>query len=180
MPGPSYVDSIRAFWRSFAGVDRESAAAASNFLLGFVDTAAAPPWELDDTVSSELGKLLENSYRSMNIAFIYEWTLLAESIGVNLFEVVDAIRVRKGTHDNMRYPGFGVGGYCLTKDSLLAQWGARHLLGSEVELEMTLAALKTNHLMPLHTAALVRELIGKVSRIGHMTESSALPTNYLL
>ena len=42
---------------------------------------------------------------------------------------IDSIRVRKGTHDNMRYPGLGVGGYCLTKDSMLAQWGASDLLG---------------------------------------------------
>ena len=60
---------------------------------------------------------------------MHEWTLLAEKIGINLFDVVDSIRVRNGTHDNMRYPGFGVGGYCLTKDSLLAQWSAANLFG---------------------------------------------------
>jgi nucleotide sugar dehydrogenase len=102
--------------------------------------------------------LLENSYRAANIAFIHEWTLLAEKIGVNLFEIVDSIRVRTGTHDNMRYPGFGVGGYCLTKDSLLAQWGVTHLLGSDALLETTLDALRTNALMPLHAVDLVKEV----------------------
>jgi UDP-N-acetyl-D-glucosamine dehydrogenase len=158
MPGPNYVSSIRAQPRSFAGVDERSALRAREFLSTFVDVENHPVWELGDTVASELGKLLENSYRSMNIAFVHEWTLLAEQIGINLFEVVDSIRVRRGTHDNMRYPGFGVGGYCLTKDSLLAQWGANNLLEADVVLGMTLEALRTNYLMPLHTLDLVREV----------------------
>jgi nucleotide sugar dehydrogenase len=160
MPGPRYVDSIRSYWRSYAGIDNASAHAAEEFLSTFIDTEVAPLWQLADTTSSELGKLLENSYRALNIAFMHEWTLLAESVGVNLFEVVDAIRVRKGTHDNMRYPGFGVGGYCLTKDSLLAQWGAEHLLGSDVNLSMTLAALDINYRMPHHTLDLLDRATG--------------------
>ena len=57
---------------------------------------------------SEFAKLLENAYRAANIAFIYEWTLLAETIGVDLFSIIETIRTRKGTHDNIRFPGFGV------------------------------------------------------------------------
>jgi UDP-N-acetyl-D-glucosamine dehydrogenase len=155
MPGPRYLESVRAYPRSYAGVDAESAERARHFLESFVE---APLRELRDLESAELGKLLENSYRAANIALIQEWTQLAESIGVNLWEVVDSIRARAGTHDNIRNPGFGVGGYCLTKDSVLAQWGAERLLGSEVRLETTLAALETNALMPLHTLDHLREL----------------------
>ena len=162
MPGPRYVASIRAYPRTFAGVDERSSRAAREFLSSFIRTPEGEALtEVGSTTSSELAKVLENSYRATNIAFIHEWTLLAEEIGVNLFDVVDAIRVREGTHDNMRYPGFGVGGYCLTKDSLLAQWGAANLLGSEAILRMTLDALHTNAVMPLHTARLVREALGQ-------------------
>jgi UDP-N-acetyl-D-glucosamine dehydrogenase len=160
MPGPGYINSIRAYPRAFAGVDERSSEAARHFLSTFVrPTDGAALQQLDGTLSSELAKLLENSYRAMNIAFIHEWTLLAEEHGVNLFAVIDAIRLRRGTHDNMRYPGFGVGGYCLPKDSLLAQWGATHLLGSDAVLGMTLDALRTNSLMPLHTAKLVHDAL---------------------
>jgi nucleotide sugar dehydrogenase len=107
-----------------------------------------------------MAKILENSYRAANIAFIHEWTLLAERAGVNLWEVVDSIRVRKGTHDNMRYPGFGVGGYCLTKDSLLAQWSATHLFKMGHVLEVTMNALQINYRMPLHTFDLLSEMCG--------------------
>jgi nucleotide sugar dehydrogenase len=161
MPGPRYVSSIRAYPRAFAGVDERSSEAAREFLSTFISTPDGDGlWQLENPVSSELAKVLENSYRATNIAFIHEWTLLAEELGVNLFQVIDAIRARKGTHDNMRYPGFGVGGYCLTKDSLLAQWGATHLLGSDAVLAMTLDALRTNSLMPLHTSRLIREAAG--------------------
>jgi UDP-N-acetyl-D-glucosamine dehydrogenase len=160
MPGPRYVNSIRSFWRTFAGIDERSAAAAREFLGSFIETEHYPLWELDDTNASELAKVLENSYRSVNIAFIHEWALLAERIGVNLFAVIDSIRVRKGTHDNMRLPGFGVGGYCLTKDPLLAQWSATKLFATGVTLEMTLDALRINQRMPLHTFDLTVELAG--------------------
>jgi len=160
MPGPRYADSIRRFWRSYSGIDERSAAAARDFLQAFIDVDAFPAWRLPDTNSSELAKLLENSYRAVNIAFIQEWTLLAEKLEVNLFEVIESIRVRKGTHDNMRFPGFGVGGYCLTKDSLLAQWGADSLFHADVKLGMTLEALRINRAMPLHTLDLAAELSG--------------------
>ncbi|MFH1190094.1 MAG: nucleotide sugar dehydrogenase [Candidatus Omnitrophota bacterium] len=163
MPGPGYMASIRRFWRSFAGIDRDSSARAREFLSSFIDTASYPLRELEDTKSSELAKLLENSYRAANIAFIYEWTLLAEDIGINLFDVIESIRVRKGTHDNIRFPGFGVGGYCLTKDQLLAQWGASRLFASDVKLNVTLNALDINARMPLHTFELAKELLsGKI------------------
>ena len=160
MPGPNYVNSIRRFWRTYSGIDRESAALARAFLSTFIDTANYPLYELERPCASELAKLLENSYRALNIAFIHEWTLLAEKIGVNLFEVIESIRVRKGTHDNIRYPGFGVGGYCLTKDSLLAQWAALNLFDTDVTLHMTLEALRVNYRMPRHTFDLLREMVG--------------------
>lgn len=190
MPGARYVASIREFWRSYAGVDALSAQRAREFLSSFIDTSAHPLCELPDTVSSEIAKLLENSYRAANIALIHEWALLAEGAGVNLFTVVDSIRVRRGTHDNMRYPGFGVGGYCLTKDSYLAQWGGQNLLGSGVTLDMTLHALGVNIRMPIHTLDLLREvaagelrgktiLIAGVSYLAEVADTRRSPT-YIL
>ncbi len=160
MPGPRYIDSIRRFWRTFSGIDPASAQRARTFLDSFINTTEFPLRQLENTASSEMAKILENSFRAANIAFIHEWTLLAERAGINLWEVVDSIRVRKGTHDNMRYPGFGVGGYCLTKDSLLAQWSALNLFGSDHVLSVTMEALRINHEMPLHSLGLLKELAG--------------------
>lgn len=160
MPGSKHISSIRQNWRTFAGVDRSSAEKARRFLSSFIDTEAYPLTELEDIKAAELAKLLENSYRVVNIALIHEWTLLAEQLGLNLFAIIDSIRVRKGTHDNIRYPGFGVGGYCLPKDPLLAQWSSTRLQGSDIVLQMTLDAMRINYNLPLHSVDLLRELSG--------------------
>lgn len=160
MPGPGYVDSIERFWRAYAGVEARDADRAESFLSKVVETDKYPLTRLGSPRASETAKVLENSYRATNIAFIHEWTELAEEIGVNLFDVIESIAVRKGTHDNIRRPGFGVGGYCLPEDGYLAQWGGRNLLGSGVELSMTLEALHVNEEMPLHTLRRLREGLG--------------------
>ena len=56
----------------------------------------------------------------MNIAFMVEWSRFAEKAEVDIYSMIDAIRLRP-THSNMMYPGIGVGGYCLTKDALDCQ-----------------------------------------------------------
>ena len=147
MPGPRYVESIRAYPRTFAGVDERSSRAAREFLSSIIRTPGGDGPELDTPASSELAKLLENSYRATNIAFIHE-TLLAEDIGVNLFEVVDSIRVRKGTHDNMRYLLRAWVATASRSDLLLAQWGATQLLERGDAGDDEIGALATNEAMP--------------------------------
>lgn len=154
MPGKDYLSSIRSYYRTYSGLNKEAKARAREFLELFIDTKTYPLKEEVNPESSELAKVLENSYRALNIAFIYEWTLLAESLGVNLFSVIDGVKNRK-THNNIMKPGFGVGGYCLTKDSLLAQWSSENISQERVDLNFSLLALKTNDLMPLHSLNLI-------------------------
>jgi nucleotide sugar dehydrogenase len=121
MPGPKYVDSIQNFYRVYSGVDEASAQATEKFLRTVISTEEYPLTRLGNTQATEMAKVLENSYRAMNIAFMVEWSRFAEEAGVNIYEVVNAIRMRP-THKNIMLPGLGVGGYCLTKDPLLASW----------------------------------------------------------
>jgi nucleotide sugar dehydrogenase len=149
MPGPQYLDSVNNFWRAVAGITQSSVDRASEFLREFVNTEEYPLWIHKSTRAAEMAKLLENSYRAANIAFIDEWSDLACSAGVDLFDVIHSIRVRKGTHDNMMLPGLGVGGYCLTKDALLAAYGAEQILELDVPLPFSRQAILTNEKMPL-------------------------------
>ena len=96
-----------------------------------------------------MAKVLENSFRAMNIAFIVEWTRFAEEAGVDLYEVVKAIRMRP-THKNMMLPGIGVGGYCLTKDPLLASWSRQNLIGGEGPLTQSEQGVRINDRMPYY------------------------------
>jgi UDP-N-acetyl-D-glucosamine dehydrogenase len=159
MPGRTYVRSIERFWRTFAGATPAAGDAAEAFLSSIIAVDEYPLRRLSDTTASELAKVLENSYRASNIAFIQEWTLAAERMGVNLFDVIRSVAVRKGTHDNIMRPGFGVGGYCLTKDGYLAQWGSRELFGSDVTLDVTMRAMAINYAMPRHSFALLEEMM---------------------
>jgi nucleotide sugar dehydrogenase len=84
----------------------------------------------------------------MNIAFMVEWSRFAELAGVNLYEVVRAIRMRP-THSNMMFPGIGVGGYCLTKDPLIASWSKQNLFDMVLPLEQSEKSVQINDQMPL-------------------------------
>ena len=109
-------------------------------------------------------KVLENSYRATNISFIQEWTEFAEKAEVNLYEIINAIKVRS-THSNIMSPGFGVGGYCLTKDSLLADWSFNNLFSGRRHLDMSLNAIKINDQMPNYAMKLLRKEFTKLENI---------------
>jgi UDP-N-acetyl-D-glucosamine dehydrogenase len=162
MPGPGYLDSITNFFRVFSAIGEEAKQATRKFLESFINTGDFPLSEMTRPTASEMAKVLENSYRAMNIAFISEWGRYAEDAGVNLYEVIDAIRVRP-THKNIMWPGFGVGGYCLTKDSLLADWSMKNLYGNSEGLKNTLKAIEINDMMPRDTVRLIKSKVGSLS-----------------
>ncbi|GHU15237.1 NDP-sugar dehydrogenase [Spirochaetia bacterium] len=147
MPGPNYIDSIQSFYRVYSGIDDKSADAVEAFLKTIIRTDEYPLTRLGNTNATEMAKVLENSYRAMNIAFAVEWSRMAEEAGVNLYEVVHAIRQRP-THSNLMFPGIGVGGYCLTKDPLLASWARQHLIGGKDKLAQSETAVSINDQMP--------------------------------
>jgi nucleotide sugar dehydrogenase len=160
MPGKDYFDSIVNFWRVYAGHTEEAARACEKFLAKIVNVKKFPLARLSSLRASETAKLLENSYRAVNIAFMEEWGRFAEQAGINLFEVVSVIRQRP-THANIRQPGFGVGGYCLTKDPLLAGVGAAGFLGlKKLSFPFSAEAVRINRRMPLASVAKARELLG--------------------
>jgi nucleotide sugar dehydrogenase len=147
MPGPNYVDSIQSFYRVYSGIDTRSADATETFLRTVIRTDEYPLTRLGSTTATEMAKVLENSYRAMNIAFMVEWSRFAEEAEVNLYEVVQAIRMRS-THANMMLPGVGVGGYCLTKDPLLASWARQNFFAGGGPLGQSEAAVSINDRMP--------------------------------
>lgn len=147
MPGSQYIDSIQSFYRVYSGIDERSADATESFLRTIIRTDEYPLTRLGSTNATEMAKVLENSYRAMNIAFIVEWSRFAEEAGVNLYEVVKAIRMRP-THSNMMFPGVGVGGYCLTKDPLLASWARQNFFGGDSPLRQSEVAVAINDKMP--------------------------------
>lgn len=156
MPGPQYVDSIQSFYRVYSGVDTESANAVESFLRAIIRTDEFPLTRLENTNATEIAKVLENSFRAMNIAFVVEWSRLAEEAGINLYEVVHAIRQRP-THANLMFPGIGVGGYCLTKDPLLGSWSRTNLIGGFDSLLLSETAVSINDQMPRYAVEFLKQ-----------------------
>ena len=162
MPGPEYINSIKSYPRVFAGINSESAEKVLEFLKTIIDIDDCELTKLDSTNASEMAKVLENSYRASNISFIVEWTRFAERAGVNLYEVINAIRVRK-THSNIMYPGIGVGGYCLTKDPLLASWSNNNFFESTNPLSISEDSVSNNDQMPRYAYKRLLEEFGPLS-----------------
>jgi len=156
MPGPNYVDSIRNFYRVYSGIDQKSADVTEQFLKTIITTEEYPLTRLGNTNATEMAKVLENSFRAMNISFIVEWSRFAEEAGVNLYEVVNAIRMRP-THKNIMLPGLGVGGYCLTKDPLLASWSKQQLFESDESLGQSEKGVMINDQMPYYAFRFIKK-----------------------
>jgi nucleotide sugar dehydrogenase len=162
MPGEDYLSSITDYWRVFSGHTKKAGDVCEEFLSSVVNVEEFPLTRLSSTTASETAKVMENTYRATNIAFIDEWTKYAESIGIDLFEVINAIRKRP-THSNIRFPGLGVGGYCLTKDPTFAPAAAEQLFGKELNFPFSNMTVQVNHNMPLHTVARLNSLMDELT-----------------
>ena len=159
MPGRNYVASIRDFWRVCSGVNEEARNKVETFLGEVLNTEKFPLTVLDRPIESETAKIIENSYRATILAFMDEWSRFAEQNGVDIIKVINAIKVRP-THNNMIFPGPGVGGYCLPKDGGLGIWAYKHILGFEDDIfRITPAAININDTRALHAAQLVRDAL---------------------
>lgn len=166
MPGRDYVSSIRDFWRVCAGCSATARNRVEKFLRQVLNTKDYPLTVVDRPIESETSKIVENSYRATILAFMNEWSLFAERNGVDIIKVINAIKMRP-THNNMIFPGPGIGGYCLPKDGGLGYWAYRHILGFEDGdnvFRITPAAIDINDTRALHVAELVRDALRNMSR----------------
>jgi UDP-N-acetyl-D-glucosamine dehydrogenase len=94
--------------------------------------------------AAELSKLLENIFRSVNIALVNELTILADRMGVDIWEVIDAASTKP--YGFMRFePGPGMGGHCLPVDPFYLTWKAREY---DLSTEFIELAGKVNQQMP--------------------------------
>ncbi|HEY2768576.1 MAG TPA: nucleotide sugar dehydrogenase [Solirubrobacteraceae bacterium] len=96
--------------------------------------------------AAELCKLLENIFRSVNIALVNELAMLTDRMGIDIWEVVDAAATKP--YGFMRFePGPGMGGHCLPVDPFYLSWRAREF---DMATEFIELAGKVNQQMPYH------------------------------
>jgi UDP-N-acetyl-D-glucosamine dehydrogenase len=178
MPGKNYVASIRDFWRVCSGINEEATRRVVKFLKEVIHTDKFPLTVLDRPIESETAKIVENSFRATILAFLDEWSLFAEQNGVDLIKVINAIKVRP-THNNMIFPGPGIGGYCLPKDGGLGLWAYRHIHGFEDGIfKITPLAIDINDTRSLHVAQLTRDALRNMGRPLASAEILVLGASY--
>jgi nucleotide sugar dehydrogenase len=165
MPGRNYVSSIRDIWRVCSGCNEEAKQRVEKFLREVLNTEQYPLTVMDRPIESETSKIIENSFRATMLAFLDEWSLFAERNGVDLIKVIKAIKMRP-THNNMIFPGPGVGGYCLPKDGGLGYWAYKHILGFEDDIfKITPMAIDINDTRSLHVAELARNALRNMGKM---------------
>jgi len=130
--------------RLVGAIDSESQARALAFYENICDAAVS----VSTPEVAEAAKLLENTFRLVNIALINEFTQLCSTSGINVHEVIDAASSKPYGFMPFR-PGVGVGGHCIPVDPLYLTWWARQNGGKAAFVEL---ADSINHKMPKYVA----------------------------
>ena len=80
--------------------------------------------EVSSPAVAELEKILENTYRNINIGLVHELCMLCEKMGISAWEVIDAAKTKPFGYQAF-YPGPGLGGHCIPLDPYYLTWKAR-------------------------------------------------------
>lgn len=84
----------------------------------------APVYKVSSAAIAEMEKILENTYRNVNIGLINELAILCDRMGINIWEVIDAAKSKPYGFQAF-YPGPGLGGHCIPLDPYYLSWKAR-------------------------------------------------------
>ena len=127
---PERIDPGNSRWtlvttpKVVSGVNAESLAAVKTFFDHIVETTVP----VSSPKEAELTKLLENTFRHVNVALVNEMAMFAHDLGIDVWEAIDAASTKPFGY--MRFtPGPGVGGHCLPIDPSYLSWQVRRRLG---------------------------------------------------
>ncbi|MGZ8735408.1 MAG: nucleotide sugar dehydrogenase [Acidimicrobiia bacterium] len=147
-----------------SGIDAESLRRVEAFYGALVDKVVP----VGSTAEAELVKLLENTFRHVNIALVNELAMFAGDLGVDIWSAIDAASTKPFGY--MRFtPGPGVGGHCLPVDPSYLSWSVRRRSGHAfrfVEL-----ANDVNEHMPDYV---VQRIIGLLNRHGRAVQGTRI------
>jgi UDP-N-acetyl-D-glucosamine dehydrogenase len=127
---PERIDPGNSTWtlvttpKIVSGIDDGSLAAVQAFYDGIVD-ATVP---VSSPREAELAKLIENTFRHVNIALVNELAMFANDLGINVWEAIDAASTKPFGYMPFT-PGPGVGGHCLPIDPSYLSWRVERSLG---------------------------------------------------
>lgn len=149
---PGSGRDVTAIPRVLAGVDVCSADLAQRFY----ERLGCPVHRAPTTRVAELAKLVENTFRQVNIALVNELAVLAADLGIDIWAALDAAATKPYGYMPFR-PGPGVGGHCIAIDPSYLSWRAVQQRGFGVGFVQH--ALEVNNRMPAYVAGRVGEML---------------------
>ena len=136
-----------------SGINKTSLEKISEFYKSIIDEVV----EVSGTREAEMVKLIENTYRQVNIAMVNELAILSNMLDIDIWEVVEAAKTKPFGFQSFR-PGPGVGGHCIPIDPKYLSFKTRQI-GQPVRFVEL--AQEINNSMPNYVVARISELMNK-------------------
>jgi UDP-N-acetyl-D-mannosaminuronic acid dehydrogenase len=162
------IRNIREHDRIVGGIDEASTQRAKELYSAVLTTGRVIPMTAR---AAEVTKTAENTLRDLQIAAINELALYCEAMGINVYDVrtgIDSLK-EEGVTRAILYPGAGVGGHCLTKDTYHLERGVQELGKGTLdyplgERSLFVLARTINDFMPRHMARLTKEALSRLNK----------------
>lgn len=130
-------------------------ASCTNRIHELYSTVFADVVTVSSPEAAEMTKLLENTYRFVNISLINEMAMLCEKLKIDVWEVINAAKTKPYGFSAF-YPGPGIGGHCIPVDPLYLQWSANLIGSNSTFIEYS---HYINTLMPVYILERIRDSI---------------------
>lgn len=154
-PGSSEFKT-RDIPRVVGGITKKCASVSKKLFRSIVDTVVIA----SSTQTAEMVKLLENTFRSVNIALINEMAIMCEKLGISIWEVIDSASTKPFGFMPF-YPGPGTGGHCIPVDPQYLSWKLRLL---DYKARFVELAGEINSEMPEFVVMKITELLNDKSK----------------
>ena len=156
---PERIDPGNQVWnfkntpKIVSGINQESTNAIASFYKSIINEVV----EVSGTREAEMVKLLENTYRQVNIALVNELAILCKMLDIDIWEVVDAAKTKPFGFQSFR-PGPGVGGHCIPIDPKYLSFKTRQIGHPVRFVEL---AQEINNSMPHYVVTRITEIMNK-------------------
>lgn len=120
----------------------------------------APIYRVSSPAIAEMEKILENTYRNVNIGLVNELAILSNKMGINFWEVVEAAKTKPYGFQAF-YPGPGLGGHCIPLDPYYLSWKAREY---GFHISMVESSMMVNDRMPEYCVERVSRILNRFKK----------------
>lgn len=147
---------------------------ASKYTLSFYSKLVKKVILVSSARTAESVKLLENTFRIVNIGLANEFAMLCEKLGIDVWEVIEAAKTKPFGFMHF-YPGPGIGGHCIPADPVYLSWRARK---AGFKTKMIDLAAKTNNFMPYYVVHRIESLITGTGKLPKTAKALVLGVTY--